>query len=408
MESPAETTWKGYFLAERDRRWQRVRDNAAKAGFDCIFVPLCVDGRNLHLSLEQARGTRSDCRYLTQMENSAIVLPTDGRSPIVVNDRGSRNSWFSEVRAANRGLRGSWGAPMAEALIDLGMERARVGVSGLRLGKVTHGRAIAGVINHSSYAEVLRRLPNATFEDATDVVGYARYVKSDEEIACLRRGAAIVTAGIEKMAEVAKPGVEETVLYARVMQRMLELGSEYYAMALYTGAMTGDRLPRFENPPIGRRLQPGYRINNETDAVWGGLIAQEVQPIYLGPTPEEWKPVIELHREIYEGGLERMKPGRSFGDFIDYVNGLGPKRGFNSLILMHGRGYGDDGPLLTPQHRGERSRDVVFERGNTFVWKPIASSADRKFQFSWGGCVVVTENGGQPLVQRNHGMVSIQ
>ena len=407
MESPADITWKGFSLAERDRRWQRVRDNAAKAGFDCIFVPLCVDGRNLHLSLEQARGTRSDCRFLTQMENAAIVLPTDGRTPVVINDRGSRNPWFSEVRPANRGLRGSWGAPMAEALIDLGMERARIGVSGLRLGKVTHGRAIAGVINHSSYAEVLRRLPNATFEDATDVVGYARYVKSDEEVACLRRGAAIVAAGIEKMAEVAKPGVEETVLYARVMQRMLELGCEYYAMALYTGSMDGDRLPRFENPPIGRRLQPGYRINNETDAVWGGLIAQEVQPMYLGPIPEEWKPVIELQREIFEGGLECMKPGKLFGDLIDFVNGLGPKRGLNSLILMHGRGYGDDGPLLTPQHRGERSRDVVFEKGNTFVWKPIASSRDGQFQFSWGGCVVVNENGGQRLVHRNHGMVSV-
>ena len=54
MEAAADITWSGYSLAERDWRWQRVRDNAAKAGFECIFVPLCVDGRNLHLSLEQA------------------------------------------------------------------------------------------------------------------------------------------------------------------------------------------------------------------------------------------------------------------------------------------------------------------------------------------------------------------
>ena len=41
--------------SERDWRWQRVRENAAKTQFDCVFVPLCIDGRNLHLSLEQAR-----------------------------------------------------------------------------------------------------------------------------------------------------------------------------------------------------------------------------------------------------------------------------------------------------------------------------------------------------------------
>ena len=41
--------WNGYSLAERDRRWKAVRESAAKAGLDCIFVPLGngVDGRYL-------------------------------------------------------------------------------------------------------------------------------------------------------------------------------------------------------------------------------------------------------------------------------------------------------------------------------------------------------------------------
>jgi len=38
-------------LASRSRK-------RGESEFDCIFVPLYVDGRNLHLSLEQARGTR--------------------------------------------------------------------------------------------------------------------------------------------------------------------------------------------------------------------------------------------------------------------------------------------------------------------------------------------------------------
>jgi len=85
MDSPADIKWTGYSLAERDWRWQHVRNNAAQAGFDCVFVPLCVDGRNLHLSLEQARGTRSDCRFLTCLDNAAVILPTDGGEPIVIS-----------------------------------------------------------------------------------------------------------------------------------------------------------------------------------------------------------------------------------------------------------------------------------------------------------------------------------
>jgi hypothetical protein len=54
MEAPADTT--GFSLAERDRRWNAVRKNAAQAALDGILLPFCVDGRNLHLSLEQSRG----------------------------------------------------------------------------------------------------------------------------------------------------------------------------------------------------------------------------------------------------------------------------------------------------------------------------------------------------------------
>ena len=403
METVANITWKGYSLAERDWRWQRVRDGAAKAGLDCVFVPLCVDGRNLHLSLEQARGTRSDCRFLTQLANAAVILPADGRAPIVISDQETGNEWVPEFRAAD----GSWGKSMADALLDLGMERAHIGVSGLRLGFYTHGRAFHGVVNYSSYVEVLQRLPNATFENATDIVGYARYFKSEEQIACLRRGAAIAAAGIEKMIELARPGMDEGVLYTQVMRRMLELGSEYYPMALYTGPHSDRRLPRFEDPTEGRFLQPGYRIANEVDAVFGGLIAQEQQPIMLGPIPDPWQPAIDLQRDLYWAGLEQLTPGRSFAEFMDFVNGFGGKRGLKSLVLMHGRGYGDDGPLFTPQNTGERNRDVRIEKGNVFIFKPIAHSADGSFETSWGGCVVVTEKGGEPLVKRTPGMISI-
>src|SRR5205085_1423605 len=142
LEAAADTTWRDFSLAERDRRWNAVRQNAAAAGLDCVWVPLCLDPRNFALSLEQARGVRSDGRYLTLLEN-------------------------------------------------------------------------------------------ATFVDATDVVGFARYVKSDEEVDALRRGAAIAAAGIDEMARVARPGVAEATLYASVMRRILELGSEYYPLALY-------------------------------------------------------------------------------------------------------------------------------------------------------------------------------
>jgi Xaa-Pro aminopeptidase len=394
-------------LAERDRRWQAVQTHAARAGLAGIFVPLCLDGRNFRLSLEQARGARSDGRYLTLLDNAAVVLPTDGRPPIVITDRGEGNAWVPQPRPAVAGRRGSWVDAMVEALREAGLERGRIGVVGLGRGKYTHGRAVDGVVNHSAYVEVVRRLPNARFEDATDVVGLARYVKSEEEVACLRHAARIAVAGLEEMAQAARPGVDAAVLYARVMRRMLALGSEYYPLALYCGPPDARRL-RHEDPPLGQRLQPGDLITNETDAVWAGLIAQELQPIVLGPVPATWQPVIELQRDLYYAGLERLRPGTLVGELIDFINDFGARRGLGSQILMHGRGYGNDGPLLTPQdRRADFFRDVPLLENNVFVWKPIAYSADGRFQLSWGGVVRVTARGGEPLVPRAPGVVAI-
>jgi Xaa-Pro aminopeptidase len=231
-------------------------------------------------------------------------------------------------------------------------------------------------------------------------------VKSDEEIDCLRRAAAIAEAGIDALIEAAHPGADAAVVYTRTMARMMELGSEHYPLAMHIGPLAGES-PRFVDPPVGRRLRPGDYITNETSAVWGGQLSQEDQPILLGPVPEEFKPLIELQRELFEAGLAYMKPGVEFADLIDFVNGFGNGRGLKTLILMHGRGIGDDnGPLLTPRSRGDDIRDVRIEKGNTWVFKPYAMTEDERLSFVWGGDVVVTDNGAERLFKRAHGLVT--
>ena len=56
---------------------------------------------------------------MTQLRCSAMVLPTDGRAPIVVADRRSNNAWVPDPWQTGR----EWAEPMGEALLDLGMNR---------------------------------------------------------------------------------------------------------------------------------------------------------------------------------------------------------------------------------------------------------------------------------------------
>jgi Xaa-Pro dipeptidase len=389
--APAQRTtvwiWDRYSLAERDRRWSAVRQRAAEAGFDAIWVPI---------------GNQIDARYLTQLRNSSIVIPTDGRPPVVVTDRGSVNEWVPEGRFTVR----AWGKPMGEALLEAGLDRARIGVAGLKGGKVTHARAPDGSVNYTAFKEACAMLPNATFEDATDVVGFVRYVKSSEEVECLRIGAEIAEAGIDEMVEVARPGVDAAVLYAAVMERMLIMGSEYVPLA-FTVDPIGEPARRIAEPPTGVRLAPNGYISNEVSAMWGAQHAQEDQPILLGKLPDQYRSAVELQHEVFQAGLQKLAPGTSFGEFVEFINGFGKDSGMTTAALIHGRGYGDDGPLISPRAKVESVQDIPILAGTTWVWKPTVTSADGRFEFTWGGDVVVTDQGGQPLFKRPHGLVEI-
>jgi Xaa-Pro aminopeptidase len=380
--------WSGYSLAERDRRWKAVKENGGRAGFDCILVPL---------------GNGVDGRYMTQLRCSAMALPTNGRAPIVIADRSSSNAWVPDPWQTGR----EWAEPMGEALLDLGMERARIGVVGLKGGTVTHCGSIDGVVNHTALAYVMSKLPNATFDDATDVIGFVRYVKSEEEIAFMRRSASVAAAGLDEMVRLARPGMDAAKLYADVTARLLELRSEYYPLALTTDPIGTLKPKRYTNPPIGKRLEKNTLITNEVNAILGAQLTQECQPILLGPVPDAWKPVIELQKEVYEAALEMIKPGITLGALKNFVNGFGERRKMKTVIQMHGCGYGDDGPVLTPKSQVDHLRNLRIEKGNAFVWKPMAMTADERIQFAWGGPVLVTDKGAAVLLTRAHGMVSI-
>ena len=380
--------WNGYSLAERDRRWNAVRANAIKAGFDCILVPL---------------GNGADARYMTQLRCSAMALPADGRAPIIIADRSSKNEWVPEPWQTGR----EWAEPMAEALLDLGMERARIGVAGMKGGVVTHCAASDGVVNHTAFEFVQGKLPNAQFTDATDVVGLARYVKSAEEIAWVRESARVAQAGLDELIRLARPGIDAGTLYTDVLAHILELRSEYFPLTLTIDAIDAQKPRRYSNPPLGRRLEANALITNEVNAIRGAQLTQASQPIVLGKILEAWKPVIELHREIYEAGLARINPGENFGTLIDLAAELGAKRGMKGFARLRGCGYGDDGPLLSEKNGSRRASDLTIQPGNVFVWKPLAMSADEKIRFSFGGPVLVTEAGCENLFTRPHGMIAI-
>ena len=374
--------WADYSIAERDRRWKAVQEAGKEAGFDCIFVPL---------------GDGVDARYLTQLRCSSVIMPTDGRAPIIIADRSSKNTWTPEPWQTSR----EWSEPMAEALLECGMERARIGVAGLKGGKVSHIASIDGVVNHGAFSAVLERLPDAKFEDATDVVGFVRYIKSDEEIAAMRKATAIAESGIDELKKIARPGVDAARVYADVMARMMEQGNEYYPFALTIEGR------RYADPPIGVRLAKNSFIRGEIISVWGTQIAEEDQGFLLGPIPESWRPVAERQKEVYEAGLKLLKPGTPCAEMLAFGKSVEKKDGLTTNIFLAGCGAGDDGPVIDASTSAEKLKGLTIEKNTLWLWRPAVKSVDEKVQLGWGGTVLVTDRGAERLSKRDHELIAV-
>ncbi|HXT53765.1 MAG TPA: hypothetical protein VN826_04640, partial [Candidatus Eisenbacteria bacterium] len=80
----------------------------------------------------------------------------------------------------------------------------------------------------------------------------------------------------------------------------------------------------------------------------------------------------------------------------------GPAAGARGDLNMHGRGAGDDGPIITAHAKSARQLGVALQENMVFICKPSAISADASTISTWGDTVVITKAGGKRLGKRPH------
>lgn len=365
--------WGGHSRAERDRRWGVVRHLAAEAGFDGILIPL---------------GDGLDARYLTQLRNACFVLPVDG-DPVAITDRGATNDWLEDPIHTGR----AWTEALVEAVRRAGMESRRMGVAGLWRGKLAHVTAANGAANYSALADLQRLFPDATFGDATDVLGQARFVKGPEEIECLEKATAMAESAIERLVEVARPGADQAEAYAAVVERLLELGSEYYPLVwCYTAPKGAEQ--RFTNPPTGLTLQRGGILACRVHAIWGGQVALEEQWLSIGqPNPSLERVVPELPRAL-AFARQALRPGVELAELQQTL------RQTCGSFYVQSRGLGDDGPLMTEATAVSELAGLRLEEA------AVVSLIPRIEDLAWGGSFVVRAGGAEPLFSRTSPLVT--
>ncbi|HEY1265980.1 MAG TPA: M24 family metallopeptidase [Candidatus Binatia bacterium] len=390
-----------FSIAERDRRWRAVRELMRRERLDVIVTP-----QNTGHSMDYQANTR----YLTHVggggdSDIAAVFPLEGEVTAIATSAAPRwptvQDWTKDVREARR----NYGPVIVQRLKELGVERGRIGITGL--GETEGTRTPEGTIFYGTWKNIREGFPNATLVDATDILAEVRYTKSQEEIDALTKSMEIVEKGIEAKIKAARPGARDWDVWAAAQCALMMNGSE---MPVHCNWVSGKNPVRTLTRPSMRLLERGDLIINEIEASWMGYRSQGVQPVFVEVADPTHMELIKVQREVFNRVAEALKPGVTVAELAELTRKAGtegaPKSGpaanAKADLTMHGRGAGDDGPIITNHARSPKQLAVAFKENMVLICKPSAVTADGKSICTWGDTVVVTTKGARRLGKRPH------
>ena len=159
-----------------------------------------------------------------------------------------------------------------------------------------------------------------------------------------------------------------------------------------------------------RTLERGDMIINELEANWMGYRAQAVQPVFVEVVNPVHAELIKVQREVFETVREQLRPGITVKEISDLAGEVGKKAAPSSgpaadakcKITMHGRGAGDDGPIITSHARDPEQLSVQLQENMVFIFKPSVETPGGTHICTWGDTVVITPQGGRRMGKRPH------
>lgn len=391
-----------FTLAERDRRWRRVRELMALHGIDFLVAP-----PNNNEMVGSVSSANADARYLTQFglngETSACVFPLDG--PVVGFGGASVSllgGWVEDARTPRRALSDA----VVQALQDRNADGHTIGICGLTQGRLAFVRAADGVVSHAFMEKLRTGLPRARVVSATDVIGEARLVKSEEEVAFIEKGTRLAEAALQALLDTARPGVKESACYAAMVAAEIERDATLpFALTLQAGPVGRVRPGDLVGPPLHqptlRTLGDGDLIRTRVEGRWAGYTAQLDQSVFVGRVPQDCRDAWQVAVESFQRSVEAMKPGVTFGELIDRCAATPSVGGWSARLTLHGRGLGDDGPLITSPPFPKEILERPLEPGHVFVVKPAIVKDGRAENARFGDTVAVAASGPRRIGARS-------
>jgi Xaa-Pro aminopeptidase len=245
--------------------------------------------------------------YWVGRSHSAVVLAHEREPRLIVDGPDYRRDLVTveDVR-----FELNFPGAVASPLRDLGLERARVGVSGLN------------VMSARIHRLLLEQLPHAELVDADDLVEGLRVIKSPYELQKMRVAAEVGSAVVPAIMERAlSPGATEAQAVAAGYSVGIAAGVSFFDTAVasgpYSNYFTFGHLPSWS----GRVLREGELFHADCyGAVEGYLFDFGRTCVVGGNASVEQRELLEVAVEAVEQGIAVIRPGVKASAVFDAVH----------------------------------------------------------------------------------------
>lgn len=336
----------------------------------------------------------ADVFYLAGVVQQAqVYLPVEGEPTLMVRKHPGRAAQDSML---GRG----WGrvAPV-RSLREL---PALIEEAGGKPSRIGWELDTLPVLTYEAYRRALEPL-GVDMVDASALFRRVRSIKSLYEVEQIKRAAQISDVIVQAAARMAREGISELELSARLeaeariaghsgLQRMRAYGQEMHMGHVLAGE--SGSIPSFMNSPQGgpgigpwspfgggnRGLKRGEPVLLDFAAEWGGYISDQTRTLSLGKLPAFWLDAYRAMRGVLEHLEQQVRPGITSGDLYSMAveeagrlgygdNFMGPTEdnspGQRVPFVGHAVGLElDEWPAL------QRGTDAVLEEGMVLAIEP--------------------------------------
>ncbi len=361
-------------VSELKDRIARIRAEMRARDIDVLLVAGLQDIFN-----------RGHVRYISNLGGGGmIVLPLEGNlthfiHPVLAQspkiDKVGPIREFIDVRPFGDGAYGF--ANDSVGLIKSMNPTGKVGYVG--------GPAIGIAV----YEALREAVGDARIVDASDIFWKLRAVKSENEIALMRRSAVLADDCYDALEQIVAPGVADYTVYAEAKRYLFEHRSPY---SLEVIDADGPYL-NFDRHPTGDVLTAGGALFMEVTPAIGGYYAQLPFCMPVGELSPELKRLAKAWEAGFTLGESMLRPGTLVSDVSKAMR---EEIAANGAInpFSHGHAIGldvSDGWVL-----GDRT-EIALQPGMTMAVHPAAITEIAGPGFTAGYTYLITEDGAERL-----------